>query len=146
MDDILKSIRADWSWTMPAPVRICRVSKFGNVVVLVEGGAVWRICPEELSATVIAAELAELEPLLEDPEFIADWDLGALVAEAEEMFGVQPSGRCFCLRMPSVLGGKYTVDNVGTNSVAELVSFAGDVARQIDDVPDGGQVKFKWGV
>jgi hypothetical protein len=30
-----------------------------------------------------------------------------------------------------------------TMSRAELISFAGDLAEQIKDVPDGGQIKLK---
>jgi hypothetical protein len=43
-----------------------------------------------------------------------------------------------------VLGGKYDVANFGTISRRELVAFAGDIAEQIKDVPDGAKVKFTF--
>jgi hypothetical protein len=51
--------------------------------------------------------------------------------------------RCFCLKLPAVLGGPYAEENFGTISRRELIAFSGDIARQIKDVPDGGQFKLK---
>jgi hypothetical protein len=42
------------------------------------------------------------------------------------------------------LGGKYDVANFGTISRRELVAFAGDISEQINDVPDGTRVKFRF--
>lgn len=145
MDELLQAIRDDWSWAMPPPQRVCDVNKFGNVLVLVEDGSVWHICPEDLEATEVAGDLAELESVRSDPEFQEDWAMTVLVEQAEAQFGAQPEGRCFCLKIPGVLGGEYSIENMATNSVPELVSFAGHVGKQIEDLPDGAQIRFDFG-
>jgi hypothetical protein len=41
------------------------------------------------------------------------------------------------------LGGAYTLDNIGTIDRAELISASGYIANQIDDLPDGAQIRLR---
>lgn len=124
------------------PAEIVEQNAFGNVIVRAVDGHFWRICPEELSCKVIASDLAGYQRLRESEEFKLDWELSALGAVAAERFGPVSAERCYCLKVPGALGGSYADDNLGTIARAELVSFAGDAAKQIKDVPDGGRVKL----
>jgi T6SS immunity protein Tdi1, C-terminal len=137
MDELLQAIRDQRNWAMPSPERIVALNKFGNVLVAVEDGSVWRICPEEVSCRCVSPDVAGVAALMADPAVRSDWEMARLVSQAEERYGIQAQGRCFCLKIPGVLGGKYSLDNVGTNSVVELVSFAGHLGSQIEDLPDG---------
>lgn len=143
MDDVLESIRKEWAWAIPSPEQLLAVSKFGNVLIAVSDGSVWRICPEELSCCVFASTVVVAQRLMADPEFREEWELSELVEQAEARHGVQPLGRCFCLKIPGVLGGRYEIDNVGTTTVSEVVACAGDLARQIKDLPDGTRIQFR---
>ncbi|NOH00444.1 MAG: DUF1851 domain-containing protein [Ignavibacteriae bacterium] len=80
--------------------------------------------------------------LMRDPEFRKNWEMTNLVALAEAARGEQSESRCFCLKIPSVLGGEYSSDNIGTIDVHELISFAGDLGRQIKDLPDGTTIRL----
>jgi hypothetical protein len=124
------------------PAEIVEQNAFGNLIVRAADGQVWRICPEELSCKVIASDIAEYQRLRESEEFKMDWEMRRLVALAAEKLGPVSAERCYCLKIPAVLGGSYAEDNLGTITRAELVSFAGDVAEKIKDVPDGGRVKL----
>ena len=104
-----------------------------------EGGRIWRICPEELSCEPVATTPQELQQVRSSN----DWTMERLVAIATASLGAPGEGRCFCLKIPGVLGGKYEAANLGTISVLELISFSGDVAFQIKDLPDGATVRFK---
>ena len=44
---------------------------------------------------------------------------------------------------PGMLGGTYEIENIGTIRIGELISFSGDVANQIKDLPPGSKVEFK---
>jgi len=68
--------------------------------------------------------------------------LTRLVDLAAAKLGPVPDDRCYCLKVPAVLGGQYEVSNFGTNSRNELISFSGDLAQQIKDLPDGAQVSL----
>lgn len=136
-------IRDSWSWLGVEPASVVRVNKFGNVVFADAKGRHWRVCPEELECKCIAESTQAFERLAKDPDFVTDWEMSSLVAVAEAKFGAQPPERCFCLKIPGVLGGEYDISNIGTISIGELMRFCGDAARQIKDLPPGSQVRLK---
>jgi hypothetical protein len=140
--DMIDTIRTAWSWIGLAPAEIVATNAFGNLIVRSVDGAFWRICPEELSCAPIAWSQSEYERLLGDAEFVTDWEMTNLVELARDHLGPLSPGRCYCLKMPAILGGGYEASNLGTNSRFEVIAFSGDVAQQLKDVPDGGRVKI----
>ncbi len=98
---------------------------------------------KSFSCEEIARSEPEYERLLGDEEFRIDWEMEALADLAREHLGPLLPEFCYCLKIPAVLGGTYDRDNLGTISRLELVSFAGDIAEQIKDVPDGERVEIK---
>jgi len=65
-----------------------------------------------------------------------------LVQQARERIGPLRPGFKFCLKIPGLLGGEYGGDNLDTISLAGLVSASGHIAKQIEGLPDGTQVKL----
>ena len=55
---------------------------------------------------------------------------------------LQP-GQCYGFKMPPVLGGDYTVENVGPLSVRDYLAAYGLIHEQLRDVPDGSKVILK---
>jgi hypothetical protein len=140
---MLDVIRKSWGWTGLEPREVVAVNPFGNAIVRAVDGAFWRISPEELSCEVIASDADGYAALLLEDTFQTDWRMDRLVQIASAKFGLLPSGRCYCLKLPAVLGGRYDADNLGTISVEELIAFSGYVAEQIKDLPDGAKVTFE---
>jgi len=140
---MLETIRAAWGWIGLDPSKLVAVNAFGNVIVCGTDGSFWRICPEEWSCEVVAENAQQLANLMNDDEFQADWNMIPLVELATQKLGPVPDGRCYCLKIPAVIGGKYEPDNIGTISLEELISFSGDMAAQIKDLPDGAQIEIK---
>ena len=66
-----------------------------------------------------------------------------LVEDAEAALGQLTEGRCYCLKIPAVMGGGYRAENFGTISREEVISAAGSLARQIDHLPDGTKIKLQ---
>ncbi len=143
MKNIIETIAKEWSWSGLIPKEVLDINKFGNVIVEHENGIVWRIVPEELSCEIIAKDKAEYDEISKTEEFQADWNLEALASEAEAKYGVLPEGSVFYLVTPGVLGGEYAVENVNALPLIELLALSGDLARQIKDIPDGGEVEMK---
>jgi hypothetical protein len=67
----------------------------------------------------------------------------ALVEAARSKLGPLRPGYKYGLKTPAPPGGRYEVDNFAQLPLRELVSFSGDVARQIDGLPDGAKVQFR---
>jgi hypothetical protein len=139
MVELVDVVSRSWGFTGLIPLRVLDVNAFGNLLVEDEDGRVWRICPEELSCEIVAPSSRELDHITSSE----DWKMNVLVDVATAALGSPGAGRCFCLKVPGVLGGKYAAANIGTISIAELIDFAGDVASQIKDLPDGAEIKFK---
>ena len=141
--DLLDVIEDSWSFTPLQARAIIDTNAFGNVLVAGDDGRYWRICPEELSCEPIAASEEELERLRSSPEFKADWEMERLAELGNSLFGRPPAGRCFCLKIPAVLGGAYDASNLATITILELLAASGEIASQIKDLPDGAKVRLK---
>lgn len=139
-DSFINIIRNAWGWTGVDPVSMIATNAFGNVVFQSADETIWRICPEELSCTSIALNRSQFEQLWVTEDFQIDWQMTAMVELAHARLGPLLAGQCYCLKMPSVLGGEYSEANIGINEIAELLAFAGELAEQIKDLPDGSQV------
>jgi hypothetical protein len=137
---MLDTIREGWGWIGLVPAAVTAENAFGNLIVRDTDGTYWRICPEELSCERVARNAQEIEALFRVDEFLTDWEMTLLVEQAQQKLGPVPADRCYCLKLPAVIGGKYDAGNIGTIPRAELIAFAGDLARQIKDVADGEQI------
>ena len=69
--------------------------------------------------------------------------MARLVSLAKQNLGPLTDGRCYCLKLPAIIGGTYEPGNFGTITLKELIAFAGDMAEQLKDVPDGAKVKIE---
>jgi hypothetical protein len=139
---ILQTIADAWGWRGVRPLTLVMQNEFGNVIFTDDAGQYWRICPEELSCEIVAAGKDDFARLQNSSEFAEDWAMSALVEEARAV-GVPSATRCYCLKIPATLGGAYAADNIATIDRGELIAFAGDLAQQIDGLPEGAQVRLK---
>lgn len=140
---MIETIREAWGWIGLDPLRVETTNAFGNVIVEDTQGRFWRIRPEDLACAIIASNREEYTALWANPDFVRGLEMARLVQEAKHRLGPIPTGSCYCLKMPSVLGGKYDVDNLGTVDHSHLIAFSGYLAEQIKDMPDGSQVILK---
>ena len=141
--ELLDIIEESWNFTGLKPCAIIEINRFGNLLVEAIDGSYWRICPEELSCETIASSSDEFRRLRSSTEFQTDWEMQPLVELANAVLGPPPTGRCFCLKIPAVLGGAYDASNLGTITVSELLSVSGDIASQIKDLPNGTEVELE---
>lgn len=135
-------IDAGWAWTGLRAEEVIGENAFGNLMIRADDGRYWRICPEDLSCKVIADNRAQLDELARDQDFLHDWNMRALVDEAQRRLGPLAQGRVYCLKIPGMLGGEYGGDNLATIALPELIRASGDIARQAATLPDGAQVRL----
>lgn len=140
---LVDEIREHWGWIGLKPTEVVGENEFGNLIIKDEDGRYWRLCPEECSCTVIAANRSELNALSTNQEFLHDWYMASLVSLAHDQWGPLTDGRKYCLKIPGVLGGAYGGENLTTAPQIDLVRMSGDVARQFKDLPDGTQIRLR---
>ncbi len=142
--DIVSVIHSAWGWCGLVPVRVVDENDFGNLLIEDALARYWRVCPEDLLCELVAADAAALAALRQDPQFDEDWRMQALVEMACEALGPLAAGQKYCLKVPGTLGGEYGGDNLGKISLRELIAASGHIAQQIEGLPDGARVQFRF--
>ncbi len=140
---VAEAIREEWGWAVSGIDEVMAVSSMGNVLLSDEHDYHWRICPEELSAEIVARTRHDLDTLFADPEAKADWQMAGLVSELVDLYGEPSVGECFGLVIPAMLGGEYSADNIRRRCLYDYLRFTGDLARQTKDLSDGESIEFK---
>lgn len=140
---IIESINNDWGWLNINAVELIAENDFGNLIFRSADASYWRILPENPECLKIAENQSDYGKLVIDKEFQLDWAMEILVTLAKQTLGELEIGQKYCLKMPALLGGEYEKENLGTISQIEQISFSGDIARQIDDLPDGSKFELK---
>ena len=135
----------DLRW-IPSRVRVWLVSCFGEPIMIFEDESVHKLDPASGSVDRLATNRDEFSDLLEeDDELARDWFMVPLVDEAREAGLSLSSGQCYGFTIPTVLvEGDYSLSNVRVRDLAEYHAFLADFHGQIDDVPDGGLIRFDW--
>jgi hypothetical protein len=139
---VVDKINESWGWNGIDAVAVVEENAFGNLLIKDRLGRYWRMCPEELSCTVVAQQRAELDKLSRNAEFIQDWNMENMVRLARSKLGPLENGRKYSLKVPGCLGGEYVSANLATIALAELIRASGHVTKQILDLPDGAQVRL----
>jgi hypothetical protein len=140
---ILDEIADAWGWRGVRPRALVMQNEFGNVIFTDQDGQYWRICPEELSCEDVAINRDDFATLQNTGEFLINWTMRELVERVRPILGTPAAERCYCLKIAATLGGAYTIANIGTIDIGELISASGHIAKQIDHLPDGSQVRFR---
>lgn len=142
MNPLLAAVAEGWSWKLDRPVEILATNLFGNVIVQNDGGEFFRIMPEEWSCEWLANSLDEFEAKVGSETFVHDWAMTQLVAMADAAHGPLGDGQVYGLVTPGILGGKYTAENLQKVSLKELLVFSGEMAQQIDGLPEGAPIQI----
>jgi hypothetical protein len=97
--------------------------------------------PETGNKTRIADNLEGwAQAILDDYEILTGWPLAR---EWQEQRGPLPLGSRLIPKLPFVLGGAFSVDNLHVVPSVVAMRFYGDLAVQLRNLPDGADVKIK---
>jgi hypothetical protein len=142
--NLMEVVSDAWGFTGLAARAVVEVNPFGNLLVEDTAGRTWWLSPDQLSCKVVAPDPEGLAVLRSMAGFRTDWRMERLVTQATAALGSPGPGKCFCLKHPGPLGGAYDRDNLATLALPELIAYAGHLAEQIKDVPDGERVEIKF--
>jgi hypothetical protein len=139
---IIQSISDSWSWIGLEPNEIVGENDFGNLIIKDTFQRYWRLCPEDVYCEVIAENRGELDELSKNQDFLEDWYMESLVSKAKEKHGELPDNHKYCLVTPGALGGAYDISNIKTAPLTEIIMFSGNVAKKIENLPDGAEINL----
>lgn len=139
---VLQALRGDWSWTGTRFAEILAVSPMGHMLVVDAQDAIHYLDPDVRQIVRLGSEEAARE-YMADPEVEMVWRAQKLVDAGRIRLGPPGEGQVYTLTPDAMLSGDYAPENLVLMDLAELVSFAGQVAYQTRDLPDGAQIRLK---
>ncbi len=140
--DILESVTTYWGWTGINPEKVIAINEFGNIIMKDTQGKFWRLCPEDVYCDVIAENDAAYNELVKDEEFNQDWFMEGILQKAVQKFGELEDDNKYTLARPETLGGEYTGANLKMAPHERIIQFYGELAKEIEDKPDGAKIKL----
>ncbi len=140
---VLNEVREAWAWVGIEPEEIVTHNEFGNLIIKDAEDKFWRLCPEDIYCKVVANSIKEYNELINDEEFVEDWFMATIVAEAKESLGELGPDEKYHLSVPGILDGDYSGENVVKAPLLEMIRFSGDLGKRIDELADGTEIKFK---
>ena len=141
--NIIDEVKESWAWVGIEPTEIVAENEFGNLIIKDADNKFWRLCPEDVYCEVVAESIDDYNKLINDPEFLNDWNMTVMVNEAKEMLGALKEGYKYCLVIPGVLDGEYNGTNIKTAPFVEIINLSGNLGKKIKDLPDGAKVELK---
>lgn len=141
--NIISEIIKSWGWVGVNPTEIVAENEFGNLILKDADDKFWRLCPEDVYCEVVAESIDDYNELINDNDFLNDWNMTIMVNEAIEMLGELKEGYKYYMVVPGVLNGEYSGTNIQTAPFIDIIRISGNLGKQIKDLPDGAEVKLE---
>jgi hypothetical protein len=107
----------------------------------IKDGTIARFDPETAEYEQMAEDLAGwCRAILDDFEFQTGYPL---IAEWQRTHGPIGLEERLLPKTPFVLGGEYVIDNLVALDAAEGMRLRGELARQLEDLPEGAHVVYR---
>jgi hypothetical protein len=139
---LVEAVNEGWGWTGLTATRVVAQSPMGHLIVSDAHDTFFYVDPDGMAIIALGTE-AEAQAHLASDEAKQLWSGGALVEEARKRFGEPPAGSVFTIKPHAMIEGQYEPENLCVMSLDELIRFTGDVAQQINDLPDGSQIQLE---
>lgn len=135
-EDILSS----WLWLLPDIKDILMITCMGDLFLEAKDGTILFLQYDGGELEIVAENKNELKLFLEDDVRVDNWFLPLLVAKLVAAGKYLKTDEVYSLKKYGVLGGDYVVRNIEPTNISVHFSLAGQISRQIWDLPDGTTV------
>jgi len=134
----------EWKWMAPGKYGLLAVNPFGDLFLKDANGTVHRLDITGGTISTVAGTEMEFREAAKGAGQRDDWFLQRLAEQASQKGCSPKKGQCVGYKIPTVFKESANVpDNAYVADLYEFVSFMGDLHHQINDVPDGGQIRLK---
>ena len=127
-----------WTWLLPSEFSVWLVNRYAELFLVFPDGTVHWLQTDGGSFTKVAENREEFATRID--ENANDWLMIPLVDRCVAAGRVLGLGQCYGFKMPTILGGDFTVENTGVLSIGDYLASRGSIHEQLCDVPDGTKV------
>ncbi len=132
-----------WNWLLPPTFTVWLVNRLADLFLVMEDGTVHMLDVGCGTLEKVADNRDHFCDLANDDEQAGQWFAIKLIDELVAAgMHLQP-GQCYGFRIPPVMGGDYSIENLGPLSVTDYLGCYGGLHQQLIKVPDGTQVELK---
>lgn len=131
---------ADWQWLPVAGKKPLCASPFGDVFLFDVSGAIWLISTLEGTLERVFDSRDHFVSAIATRDGQDEYLSGSLALAAEAAGLVLGADDVYAHTVPPILGGSFEVANVQTLSFVVAVSIAGQLHRQVKDLPPGTRI------
>jgi hypothetical protein len=143
--DSSERLTDDWTWLIGKDKKVLLVSAIGDLFLTDSGKKVYWLDVGGGELKLIADRLQDFEEKLKNIEQVNEWFMIDLTTDLRLSDKKLKDGQIYSYKKLPILGGDYTVDNFEPTDIEVHFSFAGQIHRQIKDLPEGTRIdKIKF--
>lgn len=134
---------AGWTWLLPPTFTVWLMNRFGDLFVITPDNRVHML---DIGAGVfltLADSRDELSEKIDEQDNANSWLMIPLVDAAVAAGQTLAQGECYSFKLPPILGGQYTLDNVFVLEISKHFAAYASIHNQLRDVPYGTQVNIR---
>jgi hypothetical protein len=132
----------DWRWLLGPAKQPVLLTAAGDAFVQDEmDGSILLLDVAAGELLRVADDLEGFQALLADREFVTNHFAVEMVAGLRDAGVTLGRGEIYSFRHPPVLGGEYTLENVEPTDIEVHFSLAGQIHRQVRDLPPGAVIR-----
>lgn len=135
----------DWRWLLGTDKKVLLISAIGDLFLTDIGKKVYWLDVGGGELKLVADTIEDFEEKLKNIEQVNEWFMIDLTTDLRLSDKKLKDGQLYSYKKLPILGGDYTVDNFEPTDIEVHFSFAGQIHRQIKDLPDGTRIdKIKF--
>ena len=132
-----------WGWLLPLEFTLWIVNRLCDLFIVTADGNVHLMDVGCGSLKTVAASREDFCQLIDQSNNVNEWLAIPLVDQLIQAGVHLQPGQCYGFKIPPVLGGQYTAENCAAISIPDYLGAFGSIHGQIQDLPDGSQVRLK---
>lgn len=134
-----------WSWILKKcpEFNILLVTKFGEVFVKADDGAIWFLSTSNASYEQVASSQDELAKLLENQEEYEYFFMPQVISLLDQSIGPLDHGQCYGFHVPCVFEeSTFEPSNFKVIFLENYLIGLGDMLGKLQSTPNGEKVSF----
>jgi len=130
----------DWRWLIDDEAQLIVVSALGDLFLRDTQGRILWLDVGTARLTQVAESSDEFKMLMQQTEHTDEWFVPQLIGDLIVSGKRLAAGQCYSYKVPPMLSGKMELDNFEPTDLLVHCSMFGQVARQIQHLPEGSKI------
>jgi hypothetical protein len=137
----IEDIISSWQWLLGDIKDVVLITSLGDMFLVGKDGAIYWLQTDLGTFCKVADDIEKFQQYLEEDDKIDNWLLPVLVDKLINEGKVIKENEVYSYKIPPILGGKYTLENIEPTDISLHFTFAGQICEQVKDLPDRTKVK-----